>query len=246
MSGPASLESPGRGAWNSAQWRVVGSSPSTCWTVVRGAADGNAADRAEFARFYAPVLRAYFGARWRGTPLRADIEDAVQEAFLDFFKEGGALDRLEPGKGGSFKAFLYGVARTIGLRRETQRARRRERAAGSTLECVSDEETLSHAFDRAWALRVVRRAGELHARTAVAKGNDAARRVELLRLRFHEGLPIREIAHNWSEDAAKLHREYRKARQEFRAALRETVRFHAPDAESAAIDRQCESILDFF
>ena len=59
------------------------------------------------------------------------------------------------------------------------------------------------------------------------------RRVELLTMRFQRGLPIRHIADEWNVDAAILHREYAKARDEFRMALREVIRFHhsGTDAE---------------
>ena len=60
-------------------------------------------------------------------------------------------------------------------------------------------------------------------RTALEK--DPARRyrsaedmAEDLR-RVREGLPIREIARLWDEDATKLHHEYAKARKEFQAAV---------------------------
>ena len=53
-------------------------------------------------------------------------------------------------------------------------------------------------------------------------------RVELLRLRFEENLPIRAIAELWATDAAKLHHAYALARQEFKAALLEVVTFHQP------------------
>ena len=52
--------------------------------------------------------------------------------------------------------------------------------------------------------------------------------MQLLRLRFTDGLPIRAIAERWGEDAAKLHHEYATAREEFRAALRNVVGFHHP------------------
>jgi hypothetical protein len=66
--------------------------------------------------------------------------------------------------------------------------------------------------------------------------------VELLRLRFHDGLPIREIARLWQADPAKLHHEYATARQEFLAALRDVVAFHHP-GPSAEIDRVCADLI---
>jgi RNA polymerase sigma-70 factor (ECF subfamily) len=64
----------------------------------------------------------------------------------------------------------------------------------------------------------------------------------LLRLRFHDGLPVRDIAARWDADPAKLHHEYARAREEFRAALREVVAFHQPGSADA-IDRACADLL---
>jgi hypothetical protein len=69
------------------------------------------------------------------------------------------------------------------------------------------------------------------------------RRVELLRLRFQDGLPIRSIASRWGEDPAKVHHEYATARAEFRAALREVVAFHRPGATAVEIDVACAELL---
>src|SRR5437870_13493007 len=98
---------------------------STCWTLTRGAAAGDAADRDAFGRRYAPVVRAYLAARWRHTPLRQHLDDAVQDVFLACFRAGGALDRADADRG-DFRPFLYGVARNVALRYEASHARRRE------------------------------------------------------------------------------------------------------------------------
>jgi RNA polymerase sigma-70 factor (ECF subfamily) len=57
---------------------------------------------------------------------------------------------------------------------------------------------------------------------------EAVERIELLRLRFEENLPIRAIAERWGVDARSLHHAYALARQEFKAALLEVVAFHQP------------------
>ena len=67
-------------------------------------------------------------------------------------------------------------------------------------------------------------------------------RVELLRLRFHEGLPIREIARRWGTAAEVLHHEYARARQEFEAALREVVAFHHPGSPEE-VEQECSNLL---
>src|SRR5262245_60126495 len=208
------------------------SSDSTCWTIVRGAADGRAADREEFARRYGPVIRACLGARWRGGALSAEVEDAAQEVFVDCFREGGAVERAEPGRPGGFRAFLFGVVRNVALRFERNHARRRVRPGAEAFDgdgVPADDASLATVFDREWATSVVREAAARQAERAAKAGNgnngnnDALRRVDLLRLRFHDGLAIREIAARWGVDADVLHHEYAKARAEFRAALEDVI-----------------------
>jgi hypothetical protein len=64
----------------------------------------------------------------------------------------------------------------------------------------------------------------------VAKGEDARRRVELLRLRFRDDLSIREIARRWKVEDAWLHHQYGQARKEFERAWRELMSLvHASD-----------------
>jgi RNA polymerase sigma-70 factor (ECF subfamily) len=218
---------------------------TTCWTVIRGAVAGDRDDRNLFARRYEPVVRAYLAARWRHSPHRQDLDDAVQEVFADCFRPGGALDRLDPGRPGGFRAFLYGVARTAALRVETARARCKERApAGeSDLDRMADTEAeASDAFDRAWALALLREAAERQAEYAEQVGETARRRVELLRLRFHEGLPVREVARRWGCDPDAVHRDYARARREFKAALCEVVASYHPGTP-AEVERECAGLL---
>jgi len=61
--------------------------------------------------------------------------------------------------------------------------------------------------------------------------------------RFHEGLPIRQIAARWQADAAVLHHEYAKARREFKDALMEVVAFHSP-GPPAALEKECAELLE--
>src|SRR5215510_9260970 len=85
---------------------AVMSPETTCWSLIEGAAAGNADDRARFAHRYAPVVRAYLCARWRGSPHLQDVEDAVQEVFIACFREGGVLARADPTRGGGFRPYL--------------------------------------------------------------------------------------------------------------------------------------------
>jgi RNA polymerase sigma-70 factor (ECF subfamily) len=218
---------------------------STCWTLIHGAATGRAADRAAFARCYTPVVRAYLAARWRDTPRWQDLDDAVQEVFVACFEPAGLLRRADPTRPGGFRAYLYGLVRHVALRFEERATRDRARRDGAEadLDLVPDDgPDLARAFDRAWARALLREAAARQDERARQAGGASARRVELLRLRFHDGLPIREVARLWGEDAARLHHEYAQAREEFREALREVVAFHQP-GPAAEVDRACAELV---
>lgn len=218
---------------------------STCWTLVRAAACGRKRDREDFVRLYAPLVRAYLTARWTGTPRLDDLEDAAQEVFLDCFRDGGVLERCEQDRPGGFRAFLYGVTRVIALRFERSEARRDAGMRGDIdLERIADDSpSLSRVFDRAWATTLLREASLLLARRAETRGEEWLRRVKLLRARFEEGLPIREIARLWNADPDRLHKEYSQARREFREALCEVVALHHPGSP-ADVERKCADLID--
>src|SRR5947207_12417709 len=101
----------------------LSTSESTCWTVIRAAAAGSPADREELARRYLGVVRAYLGARWRGSALLHERGDAVQEVFVECFRRGGALEAVGAGRVPDFRAFLYGVIRNVARRFESRPAR---------------------------------------------------------------------------------------------------------------------------
>jgi RNA polymerase sigma-70 factor (ECF subfamily) len=212
-------------------------SESTCWTVIRGAAAGSPADREELARRYLGVVRAYLGARWRGSALLHERDDAVQEVFVECFRQGGVLEAAGSGRVPSFRAFLYGVIRNVARRFESRPVR-----TADPLPEVADDGSQSRLFERTWAQAIMTEAAELQQRQAGARGPEAVRRVELLRLRFEENLPIRTIAERWGIAAAELHHAYAKARQEFRAALLEVVAFHHPGSP-AEVEVEAASLL---
>jgi RNA polymerase sigma factor (sigma-70 family) len=211
---------------------------STCWTVIRAAAAGSPADRDELGRRYLGVVRAYLAARWRGSNLRAELDDAIQEVFVECFRQGGALEAAGDGRVPNFRAFLYGVVRNVARRFES----RPVRAAAPLPDIPENEEGLSQLFERAWAQAIMTEAAQLQQRRAGARGPEAIRRVELLRLRFEEGLPIRTIAERWGVTAAELHHAYARARQEFRAALLEVVAFHHPGSP-AEVEQEAAGLL---
>jgi len=219
---------------------------STRWTIIRGAAAGVEADRAEFARRYASVIRSYLRARWKSGPLATEIDDATQEAFVQCFRDGGPLERAEPERSGGFRGYLYGIVRNVarGFERQWKARRAQQPASAVDLDAIEGrEEPLSRVFDRAWAGALLRRAAERQAQDA--RGNDRAeKRVELLQMRFGQDLPIRDIARRWGVDPAPLHEEYRAARREFLAALRVVVADESPGPPDQ-VEAECSRLLDY-
>jgi hypothetical protein len=219
---------------------------STCWTVLHEAAAGDRAARDQFAAWSAPMIRAYLAARWQGSPLIQELDDAVQEAFVECLRHGGVLEKAQSDRPGGFRAFLYGLLRNVALRFEQQWARCGARQASESAvveEIAADEETLARVFDRAWAKAIMREAAARQAARAEQLGAAARRRCELLRLRFQEDLPIRAIAQRWRVEPAVLHHEYARARAEFCAALREVMRFHHPGSPEE-VERACAELLE--
>ncbi len=202
----------------------MANSESTCWTVIKAAAAGSHADRDELGRRYLGIVQAYLSARWRGSALREDLDDATQEVFVECFRKGGALETAGAGRVPNFRAFLYGVVRNVARRFESHPSR----CSDPLPDVEAKEASLSQLFERSWAESVMAEAARLQKSRAAEDGAEAIQRVELLRLRFEENVPIREIAQLWSIEAARLHHDYAVARQEFRAALMEVVAFHHP------------------
>jgi RNA polymerase sigma-70 factor (ECF subfamily) len=226
----------------------MGAEESTCWTLLRDAAAGGEVSRSEFAARYTPVVRAYLAARWRGSTLIRELDDAIQDVFIECLRVGGLLDRARADQPGGFRAFLYGAVRNVARRAEARRADQLAHQPVDALglqDLAGREEALSRVYDRAWARAVVREAAERQSVLASRRGDAALRRVELLRLRFHDGMPIREIARLWGLDAASLHHEYARARQEFRSALRDVIALQHPGSQED-VDRECAQLLSLF
>ncbi len=217
-------------------------SQATCWTLIQAAAAGEESPRSEFARQYLPLVRRYLAARWRDL-FSGEIDDAVQEVFLACLQKEGALSRADRGRAGGFRPFLFGVIRNVARRFEDRRARRRARERpDADLDHVPDrEDSLDRLLDREWARCMMAQAAEHHQRTALARGANARQGVELLRMRFFDGLPLRDIATRWKEDPEKVHQLYRTAREQFRNSLRKIVEFHQPGV--ADLDAECRRLL---
>ena len=213
---------------------------TTCWTMIRDAAAGDDDGRRAFAARYADAVRGYLVARWRGTGYIQSLDDAVQEVFVESFRDGGALERVDDDRPGGFRAYLYGLVRNVALRVETRAARSKEGQAPTAMLDGPDEARLSRVFDRSWARSIMRDAARRM--DQYATDDDARRHVELLHLRFGEGMPIRDIAARWEADPVQVHRQYAKARAAFREALLEVVAEHVP-GDPAAAERECGELL---
>lgn len=209
----------------------------TCWTLIRDAAAGDAAARDRFARIYLPVVKAYLAARWRSAQHNAD--DATQDVFVECFRAGGLLEKADPNRAGGFRAFLLGTARNVARRHEA----RKRLDSRLPADLPADDTGPAEAFDRAWARALLREAARVQQQRAEEAGPVAVRRVQLLQLRFGQGLAIRDIAAQWGADATKLHHEYAIARDEFRDALRAVIAFHQPRGTDAETDRACVELL---
>ena len=222
---------------------------TTCWSLIRRASAGEDDGLRLFAGRYEPFVRALLAARWRGSRRVVEIDDAVQDVFVECFRSGGVLSRAEDDRVPAFRAFLVGVVRNIARRIEGRRGPLAFTDAtpedASTLApggFVSAIDPPSRDVERAWARALVGEARDL-LEARGRQGDEAARRrVALLELRFQEDLPIREIARCWGADPVRLHREYARARGEFRAALFEVVAAHHPGTP-AEVERNCEQLL---
>jgi RNA polymerase sigma factor (sigma-70 family) len=214
---------------------------STCWGMLDEAARGSREAQSRFAERYEPIVRSYLGARWHGGKLIGELDDAVQDVFVECLRSGGVLEKASADRPGGFRAFLFGLVRNV-ARRVEGRYHERAQAEIDPDAFEADEDSLSRVFDRAWAKSVMREAAERQRELASQRGPEAKRRLDLLRLRFEEDLPIRDIARLWHADVATLHRDYSKAREEFRSALMDVLATHLP-TRGAALESECSELL---
>lgn len=223
----------------------MASADLTPWSVVLGAAAGEPQQREIFARRYEPVVRAYLASRWRVPREHPDVGDVTSDVFVECFKDGGVLERVDRGLEGGFQAYLYGVVRNVARMAERRWTQRRQRSAGpvSDLDVFEgDEATLSEVFDRAWARSLVGEARQLmHDRAAAS--SVTARRFRALQMRFDEGLPPRRIAEVMELRVESIYELLREGRSEFRATLMGLVADHHPGASQVEIERMFVDLL---
>lgn len=212
--------------------------PQTSWTDIIGSAAGNVAARERFATTYEPVVRSYLAARWANVPLAAAIDDGVQDVFVECFRAQGVLERVNPETVPSFRGYLFGVLKNVARRYEAK-----DRIASLPDQLEADDTSASAAFDREYALAMMREASYIQAALATKKGAAAERRIELLQLRFGQGLPVREIAKRWEVDPAWVHHQYATARSEFQESLECLIQQHEPRLSAAEVTQRCRDLL---
>lgn len=219
------------------------SGETTSWNLVQQAAAGVPLGRDRFAQVYTEPIRAYLGNRWRGQCFDRELDDAVQDVFLECFRPGGMLARLDADKCSSFRAYLFGVVRNIALRWEQRMARQhRRQPEAKDLDALTDGgDSLSRHFDRAWAHNLLRVAIQTMAAEA-QQSPEAVRGLEILRLRFQDGVPIRDIARATGEDATLLHRQFARAKRDFERVLRNLLA-PRPDAPQEELDQEIDFLL---
>lgn len=215
----------------------------TCWTLIHAVHRGDQTARTSFAERYRPTIHKYFEARWRKAPMRAETDDAVQEVFVRCFSDHGPLERATSEAEGGFRGFLYGICRNVARELESKRRGRHEVGAGALDALLDDEPRLSTIFDRAFARTLMRDARDLFHERSLAGGGEAMRRFEILGQRFEENLPIRTIAARRGLDPAKVHKEYARARAEFREALLDVVRDQNPNRTDQQIDSMARRLV---
>ncbi len=224
------------------------SSEETCWTMLHGVAAGEQRARDAFGERYLPIVRKYLLARWRGLRFASHTDDATQEVFFEFLREDGALHRAIAEAKRSFGAYLFGVTCNVARRYESGQRQGRNQVVPEPIddfEFAGPDEPASEIFQKGWAQALIE-AAAAHLRERAGESDDRARsRVDLLELKFAEGLPVREIAKRWNEDPAIVHREYAKARKEFHASLREVIQFHHPGSPAEVEDELVQILAGF-
>ena len=152
----------------------------------------------------------------------ANIDDAAQEVFVECLRQNGVLQRADQNCPGGFRAFLFGATRNVARRFEERVVRNRERQHNTDviMSTLDDDPSLSVVFDRGYATTLLREAFELYELRSAAGGEEMEQRVALLRRRFQDDVPIRDISGEWKVKAKVLHRRLDRARRNFTATHR--------------------------
>lgn len=212
--------------------------------MIESAADGVGSARSRFAARYAPRIRKAIARRWKNGPLSHTVDDAVQDVFFECLKDDGVLHKADRRDPAGFRALLGSVVRNVILRHESRHARDLRREPPLAAVPAEPSTSVSRAVDREWAQAITAAAAEEHRRWAAKTGEAAVRRLEILRLRFVDGLCIRNIAARWQLEPRYVHHQYAKARRDFRSALLRVLKQRLPHASDGELEEQCRQLTD--
>jgi RNA polymerase sigma factor (sigma-70 family) len=215
--------------------------------MIVAAGAGEDAARSEFARVYGPVIRAYLSARWGLPTTHEAVDDGTQEVFVQCFKPGGALRAVDPAGSARFRSYLYGVVKHVADRIErAQRVRRAQHEhSGFGLDDLERREaSLSRTFDRAWVGMLTRRAWLLMA-SRIEAGTAGRDRIQILDLRYQEGLSPAQIAERLHFEPDYVYQQLRNAKRDFRTALLEVVATYHPGATKEELEARCVELVGF-
>lgn len=211
-----------------------------------GAATDDESHRDRFCRRYAPVITAFLCARWRVAKNHERVADATQEVFVQLFKPNGALQRVDASRPGGFRSYLYGVTAKVAANQErllARQQRNRQDVHSDMDHLQSPDAACSKAFDRAWAELIVREAYEAMLGDRGA-GATAALRMKVLKLRYQEGLPPREIAERLGfADVREVYQMLDVSKAHYARALREVVSRYHPSSSADQLDDLCRQLL---
>ncbi|MBL8898540.1 MAG: sigma-70 family RNA polymerase sigma factor [Planctomycetes bacterium] len=219
---------------------------TTSWNLIAAAGAGASAAREEFAKRYEPAVRSWLRQRWTTGPLRDQLDDAVQEVFVECIKPDGVLSKADPSFQAGFRALLGGVTRKVALRFEERARHARALVAqgiDTAVQTGAEHSSAAHPLDRAWALEILREAAIEQERRAAEVGMGALRRVEILKLRFQEGLTTAEIASALEVDPEYAQHQFAKARRDFLRALQVIVARRNPDLSKRELLERCRQLV---
>ncbi|MCA8965849.1 MAG: sigma-70 family RNA polymerase sigma factor [Planctomycetes bacterium] len=196
------------------------SAAAATWQLVQAAADGDQKARDAFAQRYGATVQRWLWFRWRHTPLRGFVDDAVQDVFVECFRPRGALSHVRPELAPhGFDAFLRGVVHHVACRVERTEARNfrhRRRLIETAIPPAPPKAGSPEQLDHRWAMERIRAALQQLDRQSPPMHHSLR---EFLRLHFEREMSVREIAALWREPVNHVHELRRRACRRFRDCL---------------------------
>lgn len=194
-------------------------------------------------------MTRYLRDRWKASPLVQDVDDAIQDVFMECFRERGVLQRADPERGSGFRAFLLGATRNVARRFERQahgKSAHRQPETDVLNAIESEEDRLIRNFERDWAQAIMKEAAAHHERLAMETGGNLALRWQALRCQFERGLDVQAIASELGGNPATVHKWIQRGRQDFAGCLHDVVAGQCgPDVTPEEIERECRRLAEF-